>query len=52
MFNVSTALDLLTQGLLTELPSSLITAAVVAAVAWALRRRRKRNHPEGGQDGD
>ncbi|MFE1273344.1 hypothetical protein [Streptomyces sp. NPDC058757] len=50
MFDVSTALDLLTQGLLTELPSSLITAAVVAAVAWALRRR-KRNHPEGGRDG-
>ncbi|MFF9344925.1 hypothetical protein ACF1CG_34870 [Streptomyces sp. NPDC014773] len=51
MFDMTTALDLLTQGLLTELPSSLITAAVTAAVIWALRRR-KRNRSEGGQDGD
>ncbi|MGW3378148.1 hypothetical protein [Streptomyces hydrogenans] len=52
MFDMSTALDLLTQGLLTELPSSLITAAVTATAVWALRRRRKRDQPEGGQGGD
>ncbi|MFH9742651.1 hypothetical protein ACH4MA_33800 [Streptomyces roseolus] len=51
MFDMTAALDLLTQGLLTELPSSLITAAVTAAVIWALRRRRKRNHPGGDQSG-
>ncbi|MFJ7067926.1 hypothetical protein [Streptomyces sp. NPDC101115] len=39
-----TALDLLAQGLLTELPSSLITAAITAAVIWAFRRYRKRGN--------
>ncbi|MGW6244384.1 hypothetical protein [Streptomyces roseolus] len=52
MFDMATTLNLLAEGLLTELPSSLITAAVTAAAVWALRRRRKRNHSGGGQDGD
>ncbi|MFI8404955.1 hypothetical protein ACIGG5_32525 [Streptomyces sp. NPDC085463] len=42
MIDTATALDLITQGLLSELPSALITAAVTALVLWAVRRYRKR----------
>lgn len=42
MIDTATALDLLAQGLLSELPSALITAAVTALVVWAVRRCRKR----------
>jgi mannose/fructose/N-acetylgalactosamine-specific phosphotransferase system component IID len=34
-------LNLLIQGLLTQLPASLITAAITALCAWAARRKRK-----------
>ncbi|MFJ7990504.1 hypothetical protein [Streptomyces sp. NPDC096351] len=50
MFNEETALDLLAQGLLTELPASLVTAAVTALAIWAFRRYRKRG--SGGGDAD
>lgn len=46
MIDTATALDLITQGLLSELPSALITAAVTALVVWAVRRRK------GGDGGD
>jgi hypothetical protein len=39
---LDTALNLMAQGLLTQLPASLITAAVTACTIWALRRWRKR----------
>lgn len=35
-----TALNLLTQGLLTQLPAGLITAALTGFVAWAIGKRR------------
>ncbi|MFB7031459.1 MULTISPECIES: hypothetical protein [unclassified Streptomyces] len=47
MLDTATVLDLIAQGLLSELPSALITAAVTALVVWAVRRHRK-----GGDDGD
>ncbi|MEU1867869.1 hypothetical protein [Streptomyces gardneri] len=50
MFDTATALDLLAQGLLTELPSSLITAAATAFVIWAFRRYRKRGSGRSGTD--
>ncbi|MFD7570228.1 hypothetical protein ACFV6U_06835 [Streptomyces sp. NPDC059810] len=50
MFNEETALDLFAQGLLTELPASLITAVVTALAVWAFRRYRKRGN--GGDDAD
>ncbi|MFF5924149.1 hypothetical protein ACFY8C_38365 [Streptomyces flavochromogenes] len=43
MIDTATALDLIAQGLLSELPSSLITAAVTALAVWAARRYRKRD---------
>ncbi|WP_432089672.1 hypothetical protein [Streptomyces sp. bgisy095] len=43
MIDTATMLDLIAQGLLSELPSALITAAVTALVVWALRRYRKRD---------
>ncbi|MGW6704512.1 hypothetical protein ACWGDE_06435 [Streptomyces sp. NPDC054956] len=50
------SIDLLAQGLLTEVPSQLVTAAVLAASAAALRawrRRRPASRPEEeGGDGD
>ncbi|WP_411078290.1 hypothetical protein [Streptomyces sp. cmx-10-25] len=42
MLDTATAFDLIAQGLLSELPSALITAAVTALVVWAVRRHRKR----------
>ncbi|GHG29467.1 hypothetical protein [Streptomyces hydrogenans] len=36
---IDTALTLIVQGLLTELPASLITAACTALVVWAVRKR-------------
>ncbi|MGA4980063.1 hypothetical protein [Streptomyces cinereoruber] len=48
MLGTATALDLIAQGLLSELPSALITAAVTALVVWALRRYRKGG--DGGND--
>ncbi len=36
------AFDLMAQGLLTKLPASLITAALVALCAWMARRRAKK----------
>ncbi|MGW5421609.1 hypothetical protein [Streptomyces sp. NPDC003943] len=50
MFDTATALKLLAQGLLSELPSSLITAAITALVVWAFRRYRKRGNGEGDAD--
>ncbi|WP_159041907.1 hypothetical protein [Streptomyces aureus] len=47
MPDTATALDLIAQGLLSELPSALITAAVTALAVWAVRRYRK-----GGDGGD
>lgn len=38
---LDTALHLVARGLLTELPASLITAALTALIAWAIRRRCK-----------
>lgn len=38
---LETALHMIVEGLLTELPASLITAALVAACAWVIRRKRK-----------
>ncbi|MFB6679899.1 hypothetical protein ACFCWG_47485 [Streptomyces sp. NPDC056390] len=35
------ALDLLAQGLLTQLPASLITVAATAFCTWMVRRKRK-----------
>jgi ABC-type Co2+ transport system permease subunit len=35
------ALKLLAQGLLTELPTALLTAAITALAAWAIDKRRK-----------
>ncbi|MEU9126106.1 hypothetical protein AB0C96_40925 [Streptomyces sp. NPDC048506] len=45
---LDTALDLLAQGLLTQLPASVITAVVTALGARVIRRRRK---PEDGSHG-
>ncbi|MFF3432425.1 hypothetical protein [Streptomyces sp. NPDC002602] len=44
------SIDLLAQGLLTELPAQLVTAAVAAAGAAALRtwRRRRPGKPDDG----
>lgn len=50
MFNEETALGLLTQGLLTELPASLITAAITALAVWAFRRYRRRGNGRGDAD--
>lgn len=38
---LDTALSLLAEGLLTQLPASLLTAAATALCAWAIRRSRK-----------
>ncbi|MFF0737724.1 hypothetical protein ACFYVK_39695 [Streptomyces chartreusis] len=35
-------MSLLWEGLLTQLPSALITAAVAGAAAWAIRARARR----------
>ncbi|MFE5515858.1 hypothetical protein ACFQ9J_35585 [Streptomyces sp. NPDC056529] len=43
MIHTATAFDLIAQGLLSELPAALITAAVTALVVWAVRRYRKRD---------
>lgn len=37
---------LLIEGLLTQLPATLITAGLTAAVSWAVRRRRRRRAGE------
>lgn len=37
---LDTALNLMAQGLLTQLPASLITAVLTAFAAWAARRGR------------
>ncbi|MFF9070665.1 hypothetical protein ACF09E_35525 [Streptomyces sp. NPDC014891] len=49
MFNEETVLGLLAHGLLTELPSSLITAVITALVVWGVRRYRRRRDAEGDQ---
>lgn len=38
---LDTALSLLAEGLLTQLPASLLTAAATTFCIWMVRRRRK-----------
>ncbi|WP_433229316.1 hypothetical protein [Actinomadura formosensis] len=38
---MDSALDLIVEGLLAQLPAELLTAMVIALVTWAVRRRRK-----------
>ncbi|MEU9181808.1 hypothetical protein AB0C90_34215 [Streptomyces sp. NPDC048550] len=40
---IDTALTLVVQGLLTQLPASLLTAAITALAIWGVRKWRARD---------